>query len=101
MELHGFQTQFDSKNGMYNWAKKEICNRIVKKKNPEMRLMISLRVSTGLLQSFQTPKMCHLWLNSKCEKKCNKYQILTGIISTFSKKFIQFNQVWPQLQLQT
>ena len=24
---------------------------------------------TGLLQSFQTPKMCHLWLISLCEKK--------------------------------
>ena len=25
--------------------------------------------TTGLLQSFQTPKMCHLWLISSCEKK--------------------------------
>ena len=33
VELHGFQTQFDSKNGMYNWAKDKICNTIVCIKN--------------------------------------------------------------------
>ena len=48
---------------------------------------------TGLLQSFQTPKMCHLWLISLCEKNCIENQILIGIIPTFSENFIQINQV--------
>ena len=56
---------------------------------------------TGLLQSFQTPKMCHFWLISKCERNCIKYQILIGIIPTFSENFIQINQEWPQLKPQT
>ena len=55
---------------------------------------------TGLLQSFQTSKLCHLWLISLREKNCIKYQILIGIIPTFSENFIQINQVWPQLQPQ-
>ena len=50
--------------------------------------------STGLLQSFHTPKMYHLWLISLCEKNCITYQIFIGIIPTFSENFIQFNQVW-------
>ena len=54
-----------------------------------------------LLQSFHTPKVCYLWLISLCAKNCITYQIFIGIIPTFSENFIQFNQVWPQLQLQT
>ena len=34
-------------------------------------------------------------------KNCIKKQILIGIIPTFSEKFIQIDQVWPQLQPKT
>ena len=61
-----------------------------------------LRTTTGLLQSFHTPKMCHLWLIGLCEKNCIEYQILIGIIiPTFSENFMQINQMLPQLEPKT
>ena len=43
--------------------------------------------------------MCGLLVHSN--KNCIKYQILIGIISTFSENFIQIIQIWPQLQPKT
>ena len=34
-------------------------------------------------------------------KNCSEYQILIGIMPTFSENFFQINQVWPQLQPKT
>ena len=75
-----------NKNSRYNFLF-ILCDAVVNYKDGESSFF------TGLLQSFQTPKKCHLWLISKCEKNCNKYQILIGIIPTFSENFIQINQV--------
>ena len=74
--------------------------------------------TTGLLQSFQTPKMCHLWLISLCEKNALYIKFLLVSYPHFLKisfnltkcglsygfkrdprPFSEFTQVWTILSL--
>ena len=63
--------------------------------------MRSLPGTTGWQQSFHTIWIWICGSRVHKNKNCRKWQILIGIIQTFSENFIQINQVWPQLQPKT
>ena len=71
------RTSLNSLNSLHHQTLASKCNFYVNKK---------YSCCTGLLQSFQTPKMCHLGLISLCEKKLHSLnQIIIGIIPTLIK----------------
>ena len=54
----------------------------------------SLRLlTTGLLQSFQTPKLCHLWLISLCEKIALNMKFLLVSYPHFQKISFKFTKL--------